>query len=111
VDDDPSGYAFQDRFHIRSTSGWRGERSSGRSTTPLGDGIRSDSFYQERKGSKEPFYHYDPYEPATGQPIGSNYDATGVSIQGRYIVRFEGDFRQNLVLGRHMVNLELVQLA
>jgi hypothetical protein len=69
------------------------------------------AFYEARKGPKEPFYVYDPYEPAPGQAIGSNYDWTGASTQGRYAVRFEGEFRQNLVLGRPTADLELFQVA
>ena len=34
-----------------------------------------------------PFYFYNPFEPA-GHPIGSNYDSTGTSTQGRHICRF-----------------------
>ena len=35
-----------------------------------------------------PFYFYSPYDQILGQPVGSNYDPTGVSTQGRATVKF-----------------------
>lgn len=43
-------------------------------------------FFADRKGGTEPFYMYDPFEST---PFG-NYDATGVSTNGRFTVCFTG---------------------
>lgn len=51
-------------------------------------------------GGLRPFYFYDPYEVAPGQQIGSNYDATGFSTQGRMIVVFKGNWQHAVTLGR-----------
>ena len=59
----------------------------------------------------DPFFYYDPMEPATGQPIGSNWDATGASLQGRYTVRFASEFSQSMGPALGEVGLELVELA
>jgi hypothetical protein len=62
-------------------------------------------------GGLKPFWFYDPFEPATGQPVGSNYDPTGVSTQGRVSVHFRGDWRQSSTIARTNVpNLILVQV-
>lgn len=66
-------------------------------------------FYEAR--GADPFFFYDPFEPADGQPIGSNWDETGVSLQGRFTVRFQGAFSQDMDLGLGEVALELVELA
>lgn len=57
------------------------------------------------------FYFYNPKEPATGQAVGSNYDATGVSTQGRYLVRFAGDWAQTTYIPRADCTLELIEVA
>ena len=57
------------------------------------------------------FYFYDPFEPASGQAVGSNYDATGVSTQGRYTVRFNGDWNQSTYIPRADCTLELIEVA
>jgi hypothetical protein len=59
----------------------------------------------------DPFYFYNPKEPASGQPVGSNYDATGTSTQGRYTVVFRGDWQQTTYLPRAEVGLELIEVA
>lgn len=46
-------------------------------------------------GGLKPFYFYDPFDPAPGQPIGSNYDPNGISTQGRVTVRFVGNWSQS----------------
>ena len=51
-------------------------------------------------GGWKSFYFYDPYDPTPGQPIGSNYDATGLSTQGRVAVTFLGDWQHTVALGR-----------
>ena len=48
------------------------------------------AFWQAQNGGLTSFAFYNPFEPASGQPVGSNYDATGASTQGRYTVVFRG---------------------
>lgn len=57
------------------------------------------------------FYFYNPFEPASGHPVGSNYDSTGVSTQGRYTVRFNGDWSQTAYIARTDVGIELLEVA
>jgi hypothetical protein len=57
------------------------------------------------------FYFYNPKEPATGQPEGSNYDATGAGTQGRYKVRLAGDWNEQIEIARSNAALELVEVA
>ena len=57
------------------------------------------------------FYYYDPFEPASGQAVGSNYDATGVSTQGRYTVRFNGDWNESIFIPRADCTLDLIEVA
>jgi len=62
-------------------------------------------FYDARHGPQEPFYFYDPYETSpkfTPNPSGS---------VGRYTVRFEGGFDQNIGLGRADVEIQLVEIG
>lgn len=54
-----------------------------------------------------PFYFYDVAETAN-----FGYDASGVSTQGRYIVRFDGPFQTQFGLGRiGRANVRLVEVA
>ena len=70
------------------------------------------TFYEARKGGKEAFYFYDPYSPATGQPVGSNYDGSGTSTTGRHTVRFNGDWSQSVETpGRFDAEFGLIELA
>jgi phage-related protein len=69
------------------------------------------SFWEARKGGAEAFYFYNPYEPAAGQKIGSNYDATGVSTTGRYTVVFVGSWSESVGLARADVNIGLLEVA
>jgi hypothetical protein len=63
------------------------------------------------RGGLNSFYFYDPFEPAPGHPVGSNYDPTGFSTQGRVTVYFRGQWNQVTTLGRHNVpDLELVEV-
>jgi hypothetical protein len=57
------------------------------------------------------FYYYDPFEPANGQPVGSNYDVTGVSVVGRYTVVFRGDWQETSYMARTEVGLNLAEVA
>lgn len=55
---------------------------------PAANAIALRAFYEGQNGGQVPFYFYNPFEPAMGQPFGSNYDATGVSTQGRHTCVF-----------------------
>lgn len=70
------------------------------------------TFWETVGGGLRPFYFYDPYEQASGQPVGSNYDATGSSSQGRVKCFFRGNWSERTGLGRHEVGqLVLVEVA
>ncbi len=57
------------------------------------------------------FYFYDLYFPVTNQPIGSNYDASGASTTGRFTVRVQGGFQQQMNTGRFSASLILVEVS
>jgi len=71
------------------------------------------SFFEARLGGTQPFYFYDPFEVIPGAAVGSNYDGSGASSQGRATVVFRSkSWSHTTVLGRHDVNgLELVEVA
>lgn len=71
------------------------------------------SFYENTaQGGLYPFYFYDPWDVLPGQQIGSNFDATGNSTQGRATCFFRGDWSEQGALGRHIVpSLLLVEVA
>ena len=60
-----------------------------------------------------PFIFYNPFELAAGQQIGSNYDSTGNSTQGRVTVVFRGGmWAQSTDPARSNVQgLEMVEVA
>ena len=60
------------------------------------------NFYLARKGSLEPFYFYARK---------SEHDPAGLSIIGRYTVRFDGTLAESYDLGRHGVELALIETA
>lgn len=63
-------------------------------------------------GGYHPFYFYDPFIPSPGSAIGSNYDATGASTQGRVTVHFLGSWSHVVGLGRCEVpDLTLVEVT
>jgi len=64
-------------------------------------------FYDARKGPIEPFYFYDPWETVPR----FSHDPTGQATQGRYTVRFAGEWRQSVGLGRSDVQIELTELT
>ena len=47
------------------------------------------SFWISQNGGLTPFAFYNPFDVASGQQIGSNYDPTGNSTQGRVTVSFD----------------------
>jgi len=71
------------------------------------------TFWVAQNGGQTPFAYYNPFEPASGQAVGSNYDATGASTQGRYTVVFRGaTWTQATDVCRTSVQgLELVEVA
>lgn len=63
-------------------------------------------------GPANPFFFYDPYDVAPGSAIGSNFDATGVSTQGRVTVFFRGNFSFTATIARvNLGELTLVEVA
>ena len=67
------------------------------------------AFWDSVSGGLKPFYFYNPYE---GTPVGANYDATGVSTTGRYVVVFQGSWSQTTEMQRTTVpNLALIEVA
>jgi hypothetical protein len=70
------------------------------------------SFWVSQKGGLTPFAFYNPFEVTSGQQIGSNYDPTGNSTQGRVTVVFRGPWAQATDIARTNVqSLELVEVA
>lgn len=80
----------------------------GESAPPI---ILLSNFYKQQNGGLISFYFYNPMEPAPGQPIGSNFDATGSSIQGRYTVFFRGPWSERIDMARTNTSLQLVEVA
>ena len=66
------------------------------------------TFYLAHKTQE--FWFYDLWEtvPALSQ---AGCDATGSASAGRYAVRFEGAWRETLLLGRHEVSIVLVEVS
>ena len=58
------------------------------------------SFWVSQKGGLTPFAFYNPFEVASGQQIGSNYDPTGNNTQGRVTVVFRGNWAQATDIAR-----------
>lgn len=69
------------------------------------------SFFEGQNAGLTPFYFYNPLEPAAGHAIGSNWDGTGASTQGRHTVVFRGGWSQTVELARTNVPLELQEIA
>jgi hypothetical protein len=69
---------------------------------PWTDWIELRDFYQARKGMTQPFYFY---------PNKADHDPTGASIIGRFTVRFEGALSETYNVGRHGIELALIEIA
>ena len=70
------------------------------------------SFWVSKNAGLTPFAFYNPFDVGSGQQIGSNYDPTGNSTQGRVTVVFRGNWSQGTDLARSSVQmLELVEVA
>lgn len=67
-------------------------------------------FWEARRGI-EAFYFYNPFEPASGRAIGSNYDEDGVSTQGRYTVVFAGAWQQSTGMVFTDVPIEFIEVG
>ena len=104
VNEYPCGESQREIMATNSRRSWKQKR---RLTAALMTALRT--FYDAR--GADPFFFYDPMEPAEGHAIGSNWDGTGASLQGRFTVRFQGAFSQDMGLGLGEVGLELVELA
>lgn len=57
-------------------------------------------FYVARTGSLDPFYFYSPNEATT-------IDLTGLSVTGRYLVRFEQDMLSREMFRFHLFNYSI----
>jgi hypothetical protein len=69
-------------------------------------------FWVSQNAGLTPFAFYDPFDVASGQQIGSNYDSTGNNTQGRVTVVFRGNWAQATDVARTNVQgLELVEVA
>ena len=70
------------------------------------------SFWVSQNAGMTPFAFYNPFDVASGQQIGSNYDPTGNNTQGRVTVVFRGNWAQTTDVARTNVQaLELVEVA
>jgi hypothetical protein len=68
-------------------------------------------FWAAQNGGLTCFLFYNPFEPAPGQPIGSNYDPTGAETQGRYTVVFRNTaWSQSSDVCRTNIPIELVEV-
>ena len=69
-------------------------------------------FWVSQNAGLIPFAFYNPFDVATGQQIGSNYDPAGNNTQGRVTVVFRGNWAQATDLARSNVQgLELLEVA
>jgi hypothetical protein len=69
-------------------------------------------FWTSQNGGLVPFAFYNPFDVASGQQIGSNYDPTGNATQGRVTVAFRGNWAQAADIARtNLGGLELVEVA
>jgi len=70
------------------------------------------NFWISQNGGMTPFAFYNPFDVAAGQQIGSNYDPTGNSTQGRVTVVFRGPWAQATDVCRSNVQeMQLVEVA
>lgn len=69
------------------------------------------NFYEQQSGGLIPFYFYCPFENLPGTRIGSNYDPNGVSITGRHVVVFSGDWIETTDIARTNTNFALLEIA
>jgi phage-related protein len=72
---------------------------------PAADLTALRAFFIARGGPTEPFYFFDPYETSP------KFTLTPSGTQGRYTVRFAGNFSQSVDRARGEVAIELVEVA
>jgi hypothetical protein len=58
------------------------------------------SFWVSQNVGLTPFAFYNPFDVASGQQIGGNYDPTGNNTQGRVTVVFRGNWAQGTDIAR-----------
>jgi hypothetical protein len=68
------------------------------------------AFYVARNGPQQEFYFYDPWETSPALSA-AGYDESGSVTAGRYVVRFEGGWRESLQLGRGEAQVALVEVG
>jgi hypothetical protein len=83
------------RSHLAQTSR-RTFRLSKRLTASLLSALYS--FWGSHNGGVTPFAFYNPFDVASGQQVGSNYDPTGNNTQGRVTVVFRRNWAQIIVI-------------
>lgn len=89
-----NGESQRGRLADTSRKRWRlGKRLTAAELETLRD------FYDERNGPQEPFWFYDLWETV---PL-FTHDPTGIALDGRYAVRFEGAWQQ----GSHSVRIDI----
>ena len=70
-----------------------------RASSTLKNADKFWKFYQDRNGSAESFWFYNPAENGT-------IDLTGLDMKGRYLVRFDENLSRNLFI-RHLYNASI----
>lgn len=100
INEYPDGHSQRRALVTNSRRKWRA-----RATLPAVDAIALRTFYLARRGTLEPFFFYFGREtdPAF------THDPLGVSIFGRYKVKFDSPWSEELILGRKPVSVELVE--
>ena len=69
------------------------------------------NFWVSQNGGLTAFVYYNPFEPQSGQLIGSNYDSSGNSLFGRYVVKFSNTtWSQTTDICRTNVPIELLEV-
>ena len=70
------------------------------------------NFWVLQNGGLTPFAFYNPFDVASGQQIGSNFDAAGNNTLGRMTVVFRGNWAQVTDIARtDAQGLELVEVV
>lgn len=62
------------------------------------------NFFEDRRGGTEEFYFYDPFE------ADFVHDPTGTETDGRYAVRFDGNWQHSTNFGRISADFALIEI-
>lgn len=95
-------YPLQVNEYMNGESQRQLQASTSRKSWKLARRVTSDqlallrAFVEARKGPTQPFYFYDVWETSPK----FSYDATGVAVAGRYVVRFDGPWSHALNIAR-----------